>query len=206
MTMPTSRKVTGRGGFRRRPSGASGQVSTRALIAAWLTSCAMLLAGCMVDGAESGQGTIPPRPDGLPGDATRAQLTATPAVATVGSLPHSPPTPRVTRVSVSVAELVRQHLAEAYGRTGSKASWYDDILGVAVRFNTAVIRTDLSSAPDDRQKAETICRAVSRFPSTAAGRELGALSVEVYGRDDRLLAASQRADSRAASRRPDPTP
>ena len=172
-----------------------------------LVAGALLFIGCSVDRGGPTQGGAPPQPSGPAPNPALAQPTATPIVLTVTPARHGAPAPQATRVAISVAELVRRYLAEEYGASGSKASWYRNVLSVAVRFNTAIIRTDLSLAANDRQTAATICQAVARFPNTKAGQELHSLSVEVYGQGDQLLAASEPADAQpTASPQPSPAP
>jgi len=57
--------------------------------------------------------------------------------------------------------------------------------------NTAVIRTDLTDAPGDQDKADRICLAASLFPKSEQGARVGDLDVQVYGQRDRLLASSR---------------
>jgi len=113
---------------------------------------------------------------------------------------------RPARVAESVADLLRHYLLSEFGRLGSQAPWYERLRRVSVGLQTAAIHTDLSS-DDDGTAAQAICQAVSSFTSSAQGRQLTSLDVEVYGTGGRLLASQHTVPVQPLSRsRPGLTP
>lgn len=99
-------------------------------------------------------------------------------------------TPAPVQVTVSVADLLRQYLADVSNTPGLDAAWYEHVRQITVRFNTATIRTDLTTAPPDQAQADAICRAVAAFPKSPRGDQRRSIDVQVYGQQDRLLASS----------------
>ena len=174
---------------------------------------ALLTLGIVLSTACSGTSDISypaPHDDALtdPARTPVVSIVATTPVPTPVRASSAAPTPTVTprvvptNVASSVNDLLSQYLWETFGRPNAKAPWYDNIVRVSVRFNTAVIRTDLTASPADRARAETICQVVSAFPHRATADRLGALAVEVYGQSDRLLASGRT----VAARRQGPDP
>jgi hypothetical protein len=117
------------------------------------------------------------------------------------SAPTAPDVPPVEAVQVtaSVAELLRQYLADTFGSSGLKAAWYDNVRQIAVQFTTAIVQTDLTAAPPDQEKAQAICQVVAQFPTSAQGQQLRSIAVQVYGRDHQLLASSRDATAQHQS-------
>ncbi len=125
----------------------------------------------------------------------RVSPLATPATAASSPADNDPasedePAVAPAQVTASVADLLRQYLADTFGSPGLKAAWYDNVRQITVQFNTATIRTDLGATPLDQQKADTICRVVAAFPSSRQGEQRRTIDVQVYGQDGRLLAST----------------
>jgi hypothetical protein len=151
-----------------------------------------ILAAVAIVATTACTGSADPAPAPVPTREVATTLTAispsTGRAEVVGDRPVASAWDVQERSSVSVSAQVTRYLAETFGSGPAKAPWYDDVQSIAVRFNTAVVHTDLSSGPADREKAERICSAVSLFPYSADGGHLSRLLVEVYGQGDRLLA------------------
>ena len=83
-----------------------------------------------------------------------------------------------------VAKKIQQYLANNFGMKGYKTSWYDNIVGVTLRGETVIVRTNLDSK---EEKASRICGAVSGFVFSNENRSLSLKNVQVYGSDGQLL-------------------
>ena len=82
------------------------------------------------------------------------------------------------------AEAIRQYLADIFGVTGFKTSWYDNIMDVEVTGDTATIKTNLSGGDE---KIISVCGVVSGFIYSHLNVKLGIKKVKILGRSGKVL-------------------
>jgi len=82
------------------------------------------------------------------------------------------------------AEAIRQYLADIFGVTGFKTSWYDNIIDVEVTGDTATIKTNLSGRDE---KIINVCGVVSGFIYSHLNVHLGIRKVKILGISGEVL-------------------
>lgn len=83
------------------------------------------------------------------------------------------------------AEAIKTYLAQHFGVPGSKIPWYDNIIDVKVKGDTASVMTNLS--PGDQREIANVCGVVSGFVYSHLNAALKITKVEIVGGSDKVL-------------------
>ena len=84
----------------------------------------------------------------------------------------------------AAARQIKTYLAENFGMTGYKTSWYDNISDVTVAGDTVTVKTNL---PSKNENAGRICGGVSSFVFSNENRSLGLSVVKVLSQSGSIL-------------------
>ena len=80
--------------------------------------------------------------------------------------------------------VVRQYLADIFGISGFKTSWYDSIINVEVMGDTVTLKTNM---PEGDDKIIQVCGVVSGFIYSHLNAQLGINKVKILGRSGEVL-------------------
>lgn len=86
------------------------------------------------------------------------------------------------------ADAIRSYLENIFGAPRLRTSWYDDIIDVKVKDDTATIKTNLSKGDE---KIINICGVVSGFIYSHLNFQLGIRKVKILGSSGEILVFRQ---------------
>jgi hypothetical protein len=89
-----------------------------------------------------------------------------------------------SKTDESRSQAIRQYLADIFGVSGFKTSWYDNIIDVEVTGDTATMKTNLSSGDE---KIIKVCGVVSGFIYSHLNVQLGIRKVKILGSSGEVL-------------------
>ncbi|MBI3964810.1 MAG: hypothetical protein HY329_04160, partial [Chloroflexi bacterium] len=93
----------------------------------------------------------------------------------------------ITDEDVAKTDQLVAFLNTSAGQPGFEPAWYQTLVGVAVRGDTALALTTLAAAEESRELAASACRGLSGFAYADANKGLGLTKVQVNALEGRVL-------------------